>query len=235
MVGYPHHAGSVVKGGRQVHEEWYLLWQVVYVVHSFAKEFITKSSTEGAQYSLETLCRHVGVDHGKAQAVIDLGIETKEYDVCFESKKGKSRPQIQNRRSRSQRRSPRSRAQAPKQTPLKRQSGPSYNRALFDRVIWNTLVKLGWSLDVGTRPTDHYFLPKGVERRRGFSNRKDYFDSTKLVINFIKTDSRWKDRPEVVEALELFDKLSELKDKLKLPKNLDVDELTRKLDESKHK
>ena len=83
-------------------------------------------------------------------------------------------------------------------------------------------------MDVGTRPTDHDFFPKGVERRRGFSNRKDYFDSTKLVINFIKTDSRWKDRPEVVEALELFDKLSELKDKLKLPKNLDVDELTRK-------
>lgn len=82
---------------------------------------------------------------------------------------------------------------------------------------------MGWSLDVGRRPTDFYFLPPGVERRRGFSNRKDYFDSVKLVVNFIQTDDRWKDRSEVVEALDLFKKLGDFKNTIKVPNKSKID------------
>ena len=223
VVGYPRLVSSVEEGDR-ISEDWYLLWQVVYAVHCFAEEFIGKTPEAKNEYSLEKLCRHVGVDVTKARIVVERGIDTMDYAVEFV---GKSKPP--SKRSTSGK-PPRQRA--PRQT-VARPRGPSYNKKLFDGIVWKALVGLGWKLDVGTRPTDYYFLPPGVTRgRAGFSNRKHYFDSVSLVMKFIKTDARWKDCPEVVAALDLFNRLDELRSKKKLPKNFDTDEVIRQLEQS---
>ena len=221
VYGYPRHLDSVVKSGR-VNKDWYLLWQVVYIVNCFSDEFLGKRRNGENVLSLERLCNHIGVDHVKAQAVLDKGIDTKEYSITFAGQKATSRQ--------PKKRAPRQ--HAPRQAAPKQSKGPTINKSLFDGVIWKALVGLGWKLDVGTRPTDHYFLPPGVFRRRGWSNRKDYWDSAKLVMNHIRTDSRWKDVPEVAAALDLFDKLDQFKSTLKFPKKIDVDELIRQYKES---
>jgi hypothetical protein len=105
---------------------------------------------------------------------------------------------------------------AKKPTPSKRASKkdgkakpPSLSRLnsnLFYKIIWECLLKLGWSLDKGTRPTDLYFLPPGVRRGQdGSIKRVDFFDSFALVLKFIRNDDRWKDKAEVKECLRLFD------------------------------
>lgn len=146
------------------------------------------------------------MDLSKAQAVVKKGIDTNEYEVSFEGKskpkKSKKKPATSGKGKHHQR--------APRRA-VQGQTGASINKRLFDRVIWKTLVELGWTLDVGNRPRDFYYLPPGVSRGRGFSNRKDFFDSVKLVVAFIKTDSRWKDRPEVVQSLARFAELDELR------------------------
>jgi hypothetical protein len=52
-------------------------------------------------------------------------------------------------------------------------------------------------------------------------------------MSHIRTDSKWKDVPEVAAALDLFDKLAKFKSTVKeLPKKIDVDELIRQYKES---
>lgn len=218
VIGYPRHANSAMKDG-VVNEDWYLLWQVVFVVHCFAEEFIGNPLGGKVQFSLETLCDHIGVDFVRTQAVLYQGIDVADYEVNFV---GKTRRQ-------QKKRTPRKRA--PCQA-VQSYKGPSINKKMFEGVIWKALVGLGWTLDVGTRPTDYYYLPPGVSRCRGFSNRTDYFDSTKLVVGFITTDPRWKDRSEVVEALALFHKLEEHRGKKKLLKDFDIDQLIDQVNQS---
>jgi hypothetical protein len=57
-------------------------------------------------------------------------------------------------------------------------------RSAFDDFIWPKLVKeFNWRLEPGNRPNDKYFMPPGVLRgRHGFTNRKDFFDSSKQVL-----------------------------------------------------
>jgi hypothetical protein len=216
LVGYPRHTDFFAKGG-QINETWYLLWQVVFIVHCFAEEFI---SVCDVQFSLGALCEVVGVDVASARLVVEQGIETKKYSIDFASKNVKGRPK---KKSDTKTRSATHTASTVRD--------PKVNRRLFDDIIWKTLVeKLGWTLDKGHRPTDYYYLPPQVKRGCGFTARKDFFDSVLQVMNFIKTDSRWKDEPKVVEALDLFNKLTELKTKLKLKSNFDLNWLIGQLE-----
>jgi hypothetical protein len=81
--------------------------------------------------------------------------------------------------------------------------------------------ELGWHLEKGTRPHDFYACPKGVVRGEGFKNRVDFFDSVLVLMKFIKTDPRWKDKPEVKQCLKLYsqcvDLLTEMRRTKKLP------------------
>lgn len=51
------------------------------------------------------------------------------------------------------------------------------------QVIWPALVtEFEWTRMVGPRPTDSYFLPKGVVRgQNGAKCRENYFDSYRQV------------------------------------------------------
>lgn len=217
VVGYPRHTDFFAKGGR-INETWYLLWQVVFVVHCFAEEFVRGN---GGHYSLQALCKVVGVDLADAEAVVEQGIENREYAIQFSSKSGKVHPK-----------KPRSTNKGPT-TRTARKGVLSFDRRLFHEIIWKTLVEeFGWTLDVGNRPNDFYFIPPGVKRCRGFQNRKDYFDSQLQVMNYLKTDSKWKNEPKIMEALALVKSLSELKEKLKLKGNFDLDWLIGKLEQT---
>jgi hypothetical protein len=91
VYGYPRQLDSVVKCGR-VNKDWYLLWQVLYIVNCFSEEFLGKKRNGEDILSLERLCNHIGVDHAKAQAVVDMGIDMKEYSIMFVGQKATSRP-----------------------------------------------------------------------------------------------------------------------------------------------
>ena len=52
-----------------IDENWYLLWQVVRVVHVLVKQCLPSKKWG---YSLKTLCEHVGVDLSDAETVLDI-------------------------------------------------------------------------------------------------------------------------------------------------------------------
>mmetsp|Transcript_11019 Transcript_11019/g.17051 ORF Transcript_11019/g.17051 Transcript_11019/m.17051 type:complete len:641 (+) Transcript_11019:68-1990(+) len=99
----------------------------------------------------------------------------------------------------------------------------SVNNFLFDKLVWNVLEKDGWRFEHGSRSGDSYLYPPGVRRDRGtFRNRVHFFNSRVQVLDAIAKDERWKKKPNIIEARNLYfeckDKISELKSKNKLPK-----------------
>lgn len=58
------------RGFAKVNKEWYLLHQVVLVVHSLASVIDWGPGNEEQHYTLEKLCLAVGVDRRKAEAII---------------------------------------------------------------------------------------------------------------------------------------------------------------------
>ena len=213
VVGYPRLTKSF-ETGSQINEQWYILWQVMYIVYSFAAEFVAQPS----ESLLKDICHAIGADLAQARAVVKRGMV----------KRDDSEGAMQKPRARANSNRPRQKAP--------NASGPSINRCLFDGIVWKMLCGLGWRLEIGNRPKDFYFLPPGVERKRGFSPRVDYFDSVPLVMKFIRTDPRWKDHAEVVKSLDLFERASKLRGKLKMPKSgFDLDSLLSQLEEGDEK
>jgi hypothetical protein len=62
------------KGNAVVNEAWYIMWQVIHVVHIFGRQYFPGATGSPDGYSLEKLCEHLGFDLNVAQKVIDRGV-----------------------------------------------------------------------------------------------------------------------------------------------------------------
>jgi len=106
---------------------------------------------------------------------------------------------------------------------------------LFWTLVWPRLMKeAGWTLDTGNRPTDYYFMPPNVLRHRGFSNRKDYFDSVKQVLDVLEQHEIWSAdetcKDIVRDCKRCAKKLDELAAQKQVPKEMTLLWLRSKLD-----
>uniref|UniRef100_A0A7S4I6N0 Uncharacterized protein n=2 Tax=Odontella aurita TaxID=265563 RepID=A0A7S4I6N0_9STRA len=149
-----------------VDESWYIINQIVFVVHSLAVNCVKWETSETNDNRMKMLCDAVGL---KPNCVLK----------AFEAWGGE----------------PRAVKERPKEY---------HNKRSFRQTIWEALRKEGWSIQHGSRPTDMYFCPPGVERKAPFVNRRDYFDSVSQVIQIAKTDTKWKDRSIVIEAVHAY-------------------------------
>jgi hypothetical protein len=206
LIGVPRSVGAIIRHSFGVNETWYIIHQIIFVIDAFASKFLRDS-----KYSLETICSHLGVDVGMARHAIERGVR-----IYNESPKVKT----ETRRNKPPKRS----RQKPKDKPAKQTpTGPpkrKVNNILFWQIVWTCLKdELGWRLEHGNRPNDIYAFPPGVSRG-GFKNRVDFFDSSLLIVAFIETDTRWKDRPEVVRCLKLYEQCKNLLEQLRANKSL---------------
>jgi hypothetical protein len=230
--GLPRRAELFKNGFLELNVEWYLVWQIVYPAYilftALVEEFGDKDRVQHAfeKQFLNDICRAVGIDVEEARVVVDVGFrkDLASPNVSFisnlekEQLKQKSRnakrkkmfQKTEKSNKKGMKKETKKTARKAKQTIKKTRvnSGvdkPKKHRQYFFDVVWKTLTGLGWTLVVGTRPTDFYFLPPGVQRGRGFSNRVDFFDSYRLVVTFLKTDPRWKDEEQVKEAIAIYE------------------------------
>jgi len=79
-----------------IDQNWYLLWQVVRVVHVLVKQCL---SFEKCGYSLKTLCEHVGVDLRDAQAVLDKKMVEPYDEETFISRHSQRDSSVRKNRS----------------------------------------------------------------------------------------------------------------------------------------
>jgi Methyl-CpG binding domain len=64
-----------------ISETWYLVWQVIFVVHAIAERYLPRESNASEKYSLDKLCTVLGVDTKLAQAAIDQRIRGKTLRI----------------------------------------------------------------------------------------------------------------------------------------------------------
>lgn len=197
----------------QIDSDWYLLWQVVPIIHAVASECAKscgKDVPDDAIYSFRMLCDVVEVDFEKAEKVL----------LCLEESVGayeKMRRDDVHERFQEEyaleRDVPKQINRTHKQVYCETESEvkrklPKWNghkRKVFGD-LWTCLVKMGWRLEFGTRPSDHYFMPPGVTRLQGhkFKNRVDFFDSRAQVTKFLTTNDKWNTREEIMPFLKEF-------------------------------
>jgi hypothetical protein len=219
LDGVPRRVDYVSKHHGQVNEQWYLVWQNLYLVHVLFKTLVNKFSDTPADQLLDDvfltqLCDAVNIDIVQVRIAIATGVRK---DLAAPQTIFQSALELEFKKKRKGRITKESGIKRMKRAPkakkrkvaksAKRSTGGSYSHQLFFKIMWSTLTELGWTLLVGNRPTDFYFLPKGVKRGRefGFRTRVDFFDSSKLVIDFVKKDNRWKDHEKVRESLALYE------------------------------
>mmetsp|Transcript_7558 Transcript_7558/g.17316 ORF Transcript_7558/g.17316 Transcript_7558/m.17316 type:complete len:284 (-) Transcript_7558:651-1502(-) len=156
-----------------VDEWWYLLRQVVPIVYAFGLGFCCSEDNASMEDTdlLRRICHDLRVDFDRTQKALDNKLEFAPRILMPMGRVKQS--QRKSRRSSK----PADPAKHKKTLPPKTQGRHlnGLNAKVFDEVVWKCLVSLGWRLEIGTRPRDFSFFPPGVERRRGFSNRTDFF------------------------------------------------------------
>lgn len=198
----------------EVHLKWYVLKQLLPSIHGIVSVCVKWNSDI---YSLSKLCSVLEVQESEAMRAISEISPLDEYELpplheldiperkdlgCESNRrggKGKKRKGITGSRTKMKK---------PFKPKRKLQKARvRTGKAAFFQTVWPVLKEqCGWNLDVGNRPGDHYYLPPGVHRGRPFRPRKDHFDSQKLVMNLIKTDARWRNRPEIIACVKEFEK-----------------------------
>lgn len=165
-----------------VQSNWYLCWQVVFVVNAFASAFL-----KGSQYSLKELCSILGVTETQAWYAIKKGMLDPAPIERRQRKKSKSSPSL------------------PRKAPKRSAPRPRGNKILFWKMLWPSLVEtFGWHLEKGNRPNDNYFCPEGVTRGKGFKPRKDFFDSNTQVTSALKQQARFTHDSKLQELVAEF-------------------------------
>ena len=202
-----------------IHEDWYMIWQVVYPAHVILTGLIKEmpativAATPGYDF-LNLICLGLNVDVERARSAIEVGIrnDLAAPQMTFTSRvhvglKGRARQKTTSRPKTTKSEVNREVTNARKSTASGEKTGGAFSRSMFFETVWKALTALGWTLLVGNRPTDFYFMPPGVQRGKkfGFKPRVDFFDSYKLVLQFLRTDGRWKDKVDVSECLALYD------------------------------
>ena len=211
LIGIPRSVGAAIRHSFGVNETWYIIHQIIFVIDAFASKFLRDS-----KYSLETICLHLGVDVCMARHAVERGVRTYEESRKVKAETRRSKP--------PKRRMPKDKSSGSSKPAKRPPSGPPktrVNNVLFWQIVWTCLKdELGWTLEHGNRPNDIYACPPGVTRGSGFKPRVDFFDSLPQIIMFIETDTRWKDKPEVVRCLQLYEQCKNLCEQLKAKKSL---------------
>lgn len=183
-----------------IHKPWYLVRQILFVADTFAKGYLANDKS----YSFDDLCQKLGLTPEATSMFlkrdIELDLESSSfYGTEFASiysagnkldpiKERTIRKRFLNKPGMKNNGSTKARVRKPK-TPVR--------KLLFWEILIDKLKELGWNVDRGNRPNDWYLLPPGVSRGKGFKNRIDFFDSAPLVINCLKTDTRYCNQPAI--------------------------------------
>jgi hypothetical protein len=189
----------------KIQETWYLCWQVIHVIDSFAQRYLRESP-----YSLEKLCSALHVDANTISAAI--------RSITYGRQP--------SHRKNSKRKAPSRDPGGPKKKSRKKeaktgQRGPSESKAFMWPIIWECLTrKCGWHLENGNRPNDFYAHPPGISRGRGFKNRIDYFDSAKHLMAQVRSNPKWCNLPAVKEAVKEYDSCNSLYQEIKGSKSM---------------
>mmetsp|Transcript_13805 Transcript_13805/g.33421 ORF Transcript_13805/g.33421 Transcript_13805/m.33421 type:complete len:1310 (-) Transcript_13805:736-4665(-) len=186
----------------EVNSSWYICWQVLQVVDSFARKYL-----KGSTYSLAGISSQIGIGGG-TRVIMEAALAG--YAQKRAAKKRKASflsPQKPKKKRRKTSGSP---------------GGVSVARKVFFwNVIWSCLKEVcGWRLEHGRRPGDFYAFPPGVSRGGGSKNRVHFFDSVKQVRDKIQADKQWKENTLLQNALVEEEKCIALYTKLKGTKSL---------------
>jgi hypothetical protein len=213
LIGIPRSVETIIRHSFGVNTTWYIIHQIIFVIDAFASKFLPNS-----RYSLETICLHLGVDVRMAKHAIERGVRIYDERRKLETESRRNKPPKRRRQK------PKDRSRGSNKPAKQSPSGPPKRRViniLFWQIVWKCLKdELGWTLEHGNRQGDIYALPPGVSRGRGFKNRVDFFDSLPQIMTFIETDTRWNDRPEVVQCLQLYKQCNNLHEQLRANKSL---------------
>jgi hypothetical protein len=192
----------------QIQETWYLCWQVIYVIDSFAQRYLG-----GSLYSLEKLCSALHVDANTVSAAI----RSIKYERQTSHRKNSKR-KAPSRDPGGPKKKPR---KMKAKNPLKGRRGPSESKTFFWDIVWACLArKCGWQLERGNRPVDFYAHPPGVARGHGFKNRIDFFDSAKHIMAQVRSNPKWCNLPAVKEAVKEYDSCNSLYEEIKGSKSM---------------
>jgi len=256
-------ASEILDGSVSANFMWYLQYQIVYVIDAFARSFNemwSKDSVgEGINdwYSLEALCNalaselEVSLDYEQTKAVLEhtrakastidqFTTQTAGDDDDDDNERDGS-PGYRTPKKRSRRQPKTSNSRTPSSVSTSGSQRPKSNKKLFNATIWKTLQDdLGWRVEIKGREkgrNDTYFFPPGTDW--GMKNRRDFFDSVPLVVEFIKTDPRWKDNSKVKTAVDRYYRSMEYMETLrqarKLPKMVDTEWILKHMDEHSDK
>jgi hypothetical protein len=72
-------------GKAKIDEEWYLLWQVVRVVHNILSIHCLNTSSSSDHYSVEKICRSVGVDIEAAEIMLAVRMAEPHREMYHET------------------------------------------------------------------------------------------------------------------------------------------------------
>jgi Methyl-CpG binding domain len=162
----------------QISETWYLVWQVVFVVHAIAEQYLPREGNAWETYSLEKLCAVVGVDPKLAQAAIDQRITGKTLRI---HKRKSIQAQVHsgpNKKAKSKLSNSEFTSVAPRPPAIEISNGPP------DEILqipggWPP----GWTRKVFERQSG---ASKGHRDRYWYSPKKSYkFRSIKNVLEFL--------------------------------------------------
>jgi hypothetical protein len=73
------------------------------------------------------------------------------------------------------------------------------NHVLLADTLVKTLLTLGWRIDSENKRK--YYIPPGKNRKFGHECGVDYFDTLTHLVHFVSSDSEWKDRIEIRDAM----------------------------------
>jgi hypothetical protein len=172
LDGMPRRIEFVRQQNGTINEMWYLIWQIVYPVHSiFNGLFAGKSSTipfttKRDDGFLFALCHALKVDYYQARIAIDTGIrdDLAAPQLIFTSMASLEEPKRRGQGMASKHHKPSNRvsnrvksvrAQKVAKPKVQREAGGGIcSKLLLFDIVWKALAGLGWTLIVGNRPTD---------------------------------------------------------------------------------
>lgn len=220
---------------KNIHKPWYLVRQILFVTDTFAKRCLPDDKS----YSFEILRQKLGVSSEASSLFlkrdIELDLESslfygKEFDSIYSTGNKLTPFDERSSRKKSMNTAPKTKAMKPKivKTQTSRIVKIPIRRLLFWDILIKRLEESGWNIERGARSNDWYLLPPGVSRGKGVKSRVDFFDSAPLVINCLKTDSRYCNQPVIKSIMEEYLKCQKEFENMKLSKSKELKILSSK-------
>jgi hypothetical protein len=210
---------------KNIHKPWYLVRQILFVVDTFAKRYLPDDKS----YSFEILRQKLGVTSEASSLFLKRDIELdlksslfygKEFESIYSTGNKLNPFDERSSRKRSMNTALKTKTKKPRITPVR--------KLLFWDVLIKRLQESGWNIERGGRPNDWYLLPPGVSRGKGSKSRVDFFDSAPLVINCLKTDTRYCNQPLIKSIMEEYGKCQIEFEKMKLSRSKELKSLSSK-------